>query len=514
MTPGSTDPNDLTGGGIGASAAAIAAAVRARRISAVEVTQAHLARIAALDGQLGTFLRVDAEGALAAAAAVDRRVADGDGAALPLCGVPVGIKDMLVTQGLETTAGSRILRGFVPPYDGTAVARLRGAGAVVLGKLNLDEFAMGSSNENSAFKPCRNPWDPERVPGGSSGGSAAAVAASLCPLTLGTDTGGSIRQPAALCGVTGLKPTYGRVSRYGVIAFASSLDQVGPLARSAHDAALALSVIGGHDPHDATSLPAPQPDYVAACERPPVRGLRIGVPTEFFQAGLHPGIAARVREALDLLRDDGAQIVEISLPHTRYAVPVYYLIATAEASSNLSRYDGVRYGLRVSPRPEDLAGGQSALTEMYRRTRAAGFGPEVRRRILLGTYVLRSGYYDAYYRRAGQVRTLLRRDFDEAFARCDVIATPTSPVPAFRLGERTADPLSMYLADVYTLSCSLAGLPGLSVPCGFVDEGGSALPAGLQLIGPPLGEAAILGTAAAYQARTDWHTRRPALASA
>jgi aspartyl-tRNA(Asn)/glutamyl-tRNA(Gln) amidotransferase subunit A len=494
----------------------LAAAVRRRQLSAVEVTQAYLHRVAALDEQLGCFLKLDAAGALAQAAAVDAQVAAGAAAELPLCGVPVGIKDMLCTRGVETTAASRILRGFVPPYDATAVARLRAAGAVILGKLNQDEFAMGSSTESSAVRPCHNPWDGRRVPGGSSGGAAAAVAAELCPLSLGTDTGGSIRQPAALCGVTGLKPTYGRVSRYGVIAFASSLEQVGPLGRSVRDVALALQVIGGPDPHDATCLPQQQPDYLLACERP-LRGLRIGLPGEYFGSAVLPQVAARVHEAVAALQRAGAELVAVSLPLTRYAVAAYHLIASAEAASNLARYDGVRYGLRVTPAPAALAPGQSLLDQMYRQTRAAGFGPEVKRRILTGTFVLRAGYYDAYYRRASQVRTLLGRELAQAFARCDVLATPTSPVPAFALGERYGAPLQMHQADVFTVSANLAGLPGLSVPCGFVEPaeaGQRPLPVGLQLLGPPLGEEAVLRAAAGYQRLTDWHTRRPALTAA
>ncbi len=502
------DPDDPLRWG----AAETAARVRSRRISAVEVIRLRLKRIKDLDGRLGCFLRVDEEGALSQAAAVDAALADENAPALPLSGVPVGLKDMLVTRGLVTTCASKILAGWVPPYDGTAVLRLRQAGAVILGKLNMDEFAMGSSNENSAFLPCKNPWDPSRVPGGSSGGSAAAVAADLCALSLGTDTGGSIRQPAALCGVTGMKPTYGRVSRHGVVAFASSLDQVGPLCRTVEDVALCLQVIGGHDPLDATSIPGPMPPLVEACTRP-VRGLRIGVSAEYFAQGLDPRIEALVREAIDALRRDGAQIVPIALPLTRHGIAAYYLIATAEASSNLSRYDGVRYGLRVSAPEGNPAEGQATLAQMYEDTRAAGFGPEVKRRILLGTYVLRSGYYDAYYRRASQVRTLIRQEFARSFEACDVIATPTSPVPAFPSGERTADPLSMYLADVYTVTANLAGLPGISLPCGFVsngeEPGGRPLPVGLQLLGPPLGEASVLRAAAGHQRLCDWHTRRP-----
>ncbi len=478
-----------------ADAVEIARAVAAREVSAVEVARAHLARIARVDGALGCFLRVDERGALAQAAAVDEKLARGEDAG-PLAGVPVGLKDLFVTDGIETTAGSKILAGWVPPYDGTAVSRLKRAGAVLLGKLNMDEFAMGSSNENSAFGPVRNPWDRARVPGGSSGGSAAAVAAGLCAIALGTDTGGSIRLPAALSGVVGLKPTYGRVSRYGVVAFASSLDQVGPLARTADDCALALEVIAGHDPLDATSIDAPVPRYRDACARP-LAGLRVGVPEEWLAAVPHAGVSQLVRDAISILEKGGARIIQIALPNSVHALATYYLIAPAEASSNLARYDGVRYGLRVSD--GDLAG-------MYAKTRAAGFGAEAKRRIMLGTYALRAGYYDAYYLRALKVRTLIKRDFDRAFEDCDVIAAPTSPVPAFPLGERAADPLAMYLADVYTVPGNLAGLPGLSVPCGFVD---GKWPTGLQLLGPPLGEAAVLGAAAAYQRATDWHRRRP-----
>jgi aspartyl-tRNA(Asn)/glutamyl-tRNA(Gln) amidotransferase subunit A len=478
-----------------ATATEIAAKVRSGAASAVDIARHHLARIAAEDGRLGAFLRVDEPGALAQAAAVDAAVARGDDPG-PLAGVPLALKDLLVTQGLETTAGSKILAGWVPPYDGTVVARLRRSGAVLLGKLNLDEFAMGSSNENSAFGPVRNPWDPSRVPGGSSGGSAAAVAAGLCTIALGTDTGGSIRQPAALSGVVGLKPTYGRVSRYGVVAFASSLDQIGPLARTVEDCALALSAIAGHDPLDATSIDAPVPRYLDDC-RGDLAGLRVGVDEKVFGSGLDPAIAALVRAAVAKLESLGARVVPVELPDPEQSLAAYYLIAPAEASSNLARYDGVRYGLRASA---------TTLAGMYEKTRDAGFGPEVKRRILLGTWFLRAGYYDAYYLRAQKVRTLIKRAFDRAFTRCDVIATPTSPVPAFPIGERAGDPLSMYLSDIYTISCNLAGLPGLSVPCGFV---GDRLPAGLQLLAPPLAESTLLRAAAAYQRATTWHERHP-----
>jgi aspartyl-tRNA(Asn)/glutamyl-tRNA(Gln) amidotransferase subunit A len=465
-------------------------------VTSVELTQALLDRIAAVDPQVRAFLLVTPEQALEQARAADAQRQAG-GAAGPLHGIPIAVKDVICTRGVATTCGSRILERFVPPYDATAVGRLKAAGAVLLGKVNCDEFAMGSSTENSAYAKTSNPWDLERVPGGSSGGSAAAVAAGEAPGALGTDTGGSVRQPAALCGVTGLKPTYGRVSRYGLVAFGSSLDQIGPLAWTAHDCALMLGVLAGHDPHDGTSAAQPVPDYAAALTGD-LRGLRVGVPREYFVEGMQPGVEATVRAAIEVLREGGAQIVEITLPHTKYALPVYYIIAPAEASANLARYDGVRYGAR-----------QEAKTywQMLEETRASGFGPEVRRRIMLGTYALSAGYYDAYYKRAQQVRTLIRRDFQQAFEQVDLIAAPTSPTVAFKIGEKTTDPLAMYLEDVCTLPGSLAGVPGLAVPCGF-SEG---LPVGLQLIGRPFDEATILRAGDAYQRLTDWHTRRPAL---
>jgi aspartyl-tRNA(Asn)/glutamyl-tRNA(Gln) amidotransferase subunit A len=494
----------------------LARSIRTGSVGAEEVTRAYLRRVERHDPELRCYLELDAERALATARVVDERLRRKE-AVGKLAGVPVGLKDIFVTEGLQTSCGSRILEGWIPPYDGTAVARLKAAGAVVLGKLNMDEFAMGSSNENSAYGPCLNPWDLRRVPGGSSGGSAAAVSARLCGAALGTDTGGSIRQPAAMCGAVGIKPTYGRVSRFGVIAFASSLDQVGPLARSVHDCALLLEVIAGHDPKDSTSIPDPAHDpeqepgagYLQACERSrrlaledekhALRGTRIGVPEEYFVEGMDPEVERLVRAAIAQMEQIGAEVVTISLPHTKYAVSAYYLIANAEASSNLARYDGVRYGLRSA---------EPSLQQMYERTRQRGFGPEVKRRIMLGTFALSAGYYDAYYAKAQRVRTLIREDFERAFERCDVIATPTSPVAAFPLGERLDDPLQMYLADIFTLSCNLAGLPGLSLPCGFTAEG---LPVGLQLLGPPLGEAALLAAAAAYEASTPWHERRPPL---
>ncbi len=478
------------------SVTTLARRIAAREISARELTQTYLDR--SMRDELGAYLLIDEPGALARADEIDAAIARGERPG-PLAGIPIALKDIFVTRGMTTTAASKILAGWQPPYDGTAVARLRNAGAVILGKLNMDEFAMGSSNENSSAKPAKNPWDPTRVPGGSSGGSAAAVAAGLCAASLGTDTGGSIRQPAALCGIVGLKPTYGRVSRYGVVAFASSLDQVGPMTRTVEDAALLLEVIAGCDPHDATSIDAPVPRYRDAVARDP-RGLRVGVPAEYFTAaGMDPEVDAAVKRAIDRLRELGAEIVPITLPHTEYAVAAYYLVATAEASSNLARYDGVRYGLRAG-------GAKASLLEMYRATRGTGFGPEVKRRIMLGTYALRSGYYDAYYKKAQQVRALIKRDFDAAFAQVDVIATPVSPTPAFRLGEKTADPLAMYLADIFTISANLAGIPGISVPCGFTTTN---LPIGLQLLAKPLGEETLFRAAGAYQRATDWHTRHP-----
>jgi aspartyl-tRNA(Asn)/glutamyl-tRNA(Gln) amidotransferase subunit A len=477
-----------------ATAVELRAALDGGRTSAVELVEAALARARA-SAPLGAFVHLRPEAARAEAAASDARRARGAcrGA---LEGIPVAVKDLLVHEGEPCTCASRILEGFVAPYPGTAVARLHATGAVVIGRTNMDEFAMGSSTEHSVYGPARNPWDPERTPGGSSGGSAVAVAAGVVPIALGSDTGGSIRQPAALTGVVGLKPTYGRVSRYGLVAFASSLDQIGPFARSAEDCALALDAISGHDPADSTSLPDPPPDLREALAGE-VSGLVIGLPREFFESGgLDPEVGSRVREAIAELERAGAKTREVSLPRARHAIATYYLVATAEASSNLARYDGVRFGRRARA---------GSLGEMYRRTRSEGFGPEVKRRILLGTYVLSAGYYDAYYRKAMQVRTLLRRDFEAAFGGCDLIAGPTTPETAFRLGEKTDDPLRMYLSDVYTVSANLVGIPGLSVPCGFA----RGLPVGMQLLGRPLDEATLLRVAGAYQRRTDWHTRHP-----
>ncbi|MET0552857.1 MAG: Asp-tRNA(Asn)/Glu-tRNA(Gln) amidotransferase subunit GatA [Vicinamibacteria bacterium] len=470
-----------------------AAAVRAREVSAEELVRAHLERIAATDGAIGAFLSRDDEHALARARRIDGLLSNGDPG--PLAGVPLAVKDLLDVAGQPTTCGSRILEGYRPPFTATAVARLEAAGAVLVGKTNLDEFAMGSSTENSAYQPTRNPWDTTRVPGGSSGGSAAAVAAGFAPMALGTDTGGSIRQPAAFCGVSGLKPTYGRVSRYGVAAFASSLDQVGPFARSAADLALVASALFGHDPHDATSATADVPDFTASLSGD-VTGLTIGVPWGSLGDGVDAAVTSSFREALRVLEDAGARTVEVDLPHLPHAIATYYIVATAEASSNLARYDGVRYGLRAPA---------SELGAMYGETRDRGFGPEVKRRILLGTFVLSSGYYDAYYLRAQKVRTLIRRDFERAFGSCDLVATPTAPTLPFRIGEKAADPLQMYLADIFTVPASLAGIPGLSVPAPPVD----GLPVGLQLLGRPWGEADLLRAGHALQERTDFHRRRP-----
>ena len=438
------------------------------------------------DGEIGAFLTLSKERALTKAAEIDSLVKDGNPLP-PLAGVPVAIKDVMVTRGVRTTAGSRILDNFVPPYDSTAVARLEQAGAVLLGKLNCDEFAMGSSNENSAYHPVRNPRDTSRVPGGSSGGAASAVAAGMAVATLGSDTGGSIRQPASFCGVVGMMPTYGRVSRYGLIAFASSLDHIGPLTHSVKDAALVLRTIAGRDPMDSTSADVPVPDYVAELEKP-IKGLRVGVAKEYFGDGLNPEVRGAVEAAIDRLRDLGCEIVKVSLPHTEYAIPTYYIVATAEASANLARFDGVRYGYRSKK--------TRSLSEMYQRTRDEAFGTEVKRRIMLGTYALSAGYYDAYYLKAQKVRALLTRDFDEAFKKVDVIATPTSPTAAFRLGEKVNDPLAMYLADIYTVTADLAGIPGISVPCGQTKEN---LPIGLQILGKHFDEETVLRVAHAYE---------------
>jgi aspartyl-tRNA(Asn)/glutamyl-tRNA(Gln) amidotransferase subunit A len=466
-------------------------------ITSIALTEACLARIDATDAKLNAFISVCRDEALEAARAADVRLAEGD--APVLTGVPVALKDIFITEGIRTTCASKILANFIPPYDGTAVRKLKEQGAVIVGKLNMDEFAMGSSNENSAHGAVRNPWNLECVPGGSSGGSAACVAARQVPASLGTDTGGSIRQPASHCGVVGLKPTYGRVSRYGVIAFASSLDQVGPLARNVRDCAIMLQAVAGYDPADSTSVDTPVPDYLADLEGG-VKGMKIGLPQEYFVSGLDPEVKQAVEQVVEHYRELGAEIVEVSLPHTRYAVSCYYLIATAEASSNLARYDGVRFGERVDP--------GTGLIDMYTATRSQGFGDEVKRRIMLGTYALSSGYYDAYYLKAQKVRTLIRNDFLAAFEEVDCILTPVAPTPAFALGDKTADPLQMYLSDIFTLSANLAGICGLSLPCGRAENG---LPIGFQLLGKPFDEAGLLRSGYAYEQTQEWHSAKPSV---
>ena len=460
-------------------------AIAAKKVSAREIAAEFYKRIEARNAELNAYLTLCPERAYAHADRVDALVAAGRPLP-PLAGVPMAIKDVISTHGVRTTCGSKILENHVPAYDATAVERLEAAGAVILGKTNCDEFAMGSSNENSAYGPVRNPVDTGRVPGGSSGGSAAAVAAGLAVAALGTDTGGSIRQPGALCGIPAMMGSYGRVSRYGLIAFASSLDRIGPLANTVRDVALVLRVIAGRDPRDSTSVTAPVPDYLAETEKP-VKGLRLGIPKEYFAPGMDLGIREKVAKGIELFRKLGCELIEIQMPHTDYAIATYYIIATAEASSNLARYDGVRYGVRVNG---------DSLVSMYRRTRGAGFGPEVKRRIILGTYVLSAGYYDAYYMKGQKVRSLIAQDFRDAFRKVDALVTPTSPVPAFHLGERTDDPLQMYLADIYTVTGSLAGVPGISVPCGKVC---GKLPVGLQIFGPPFGEATVLQLAHAFE---------------
>ncbi len=480
---------------IKSSLSALAKALAAKDISSVELTRLYLDRIARLDTKLNAFISVDEEKSLAQARVADDLLAAGQ--AGPLTGIPLAQKDIFCAKGWLTTCGSKMLGNFVSPYDATVIERCNAAGAVILGKTNMDEFAMGSSNESSYFGAVRNPWNMECVPGGSSGGSAAAVAALLAPAATGTDTGGSIRQPAAMCGLTGLKPTYGVVSRYGMIAFASSLDQGGPMARSAEDCALLLNTMAGFDERDSTSLDRPSENYARDLDKP-VSGLKIGLPKEFFGEGCDPKIMQRIEEAIAEYRKLGADTVEISLPNMRLAVPAYYVIAPAEASSNLSRFDGVRYGHRA---PE-----YTDLNDMYSKTRAQGFGEEVKRRILIGTYVLSHGYYDAYYLQAQRIRRLIANDFVEAFKQCDVIMGPTSPTTAFRIGEKAADPVQMYLSDIYTIAVNLAGLPGMAVPAGFVD----GLPVGLQLIGDYFSEAKLLNVAHRYQQVTGWHLQHPA----
>jgi aspartyl-tRNA(Asn)/glutamyl-tRNA(Gln) amidotransferase subunit A len=472
-----------------------------REVSSRELTRAVLDRIAAVDDRVRAYVTVTEDVALRQADAADQRIAAGD--AGPLTGVPVCVKDVLVTRGVRTTCSSRMLENFVPPYDAHVVERLQAQGSVMVGKSNMDEFAMGSSNENSAFFPTHNPWDLDRVPGGSSGGSASAVAAGECIYALGSDTGGSIRQPAALCGVVGVKPTYGRVSRYGLVAFASSLDQVGPLARSVEDAALVLNAIAGHDARDSTSAPLDAPDFTAGLTGD-LRGVRLGVPQEYVTGDLDPAVRDAFMAALEVLKGLGATVdFDLSLPSTPAALSVYYVIAPSEASANLARYDGVKYGYSY----QDGA----TMWQNMETTRGSGFGDEVKRRIMLGTYALSAGYYDAYYLKAQQVRTLIRREFDAAFERYDAIVAPVTPTPAFKIGEKVDDPMAMYLNDVFTLPVNIAGLPGTSVPGGFVEEAGKQLPVGLQVIARPFDEASMLRVAHAYEQATDWHTRRPEL---
>jgi aspartyl-tRNA(Asn)/glutamyl-tRNA(Gln) amidotransferase subunit A len=497
------------------SAIDLVAAVRSGDLSAVACTEAFLDRIAAVDGRVNAFLAVDRQRALDQAAAIDARRKAGQPLGA-LAGLPVAVKDALCTTDFPTTCASRMLAGYRPPYDADAVARLRRADAVIVGKTNMDEFAMGGSNENSAFGNVHNPWDLERAPGGSSGGSAACVAADMAPVAIGSDTGGSIRQPAGLCGITGFKPTYGRISRRGLVAFASSLDQIGPMARSAADCALVMETIAGHDPGDATSLADPVPAYTQLLAGS-LAGLRIGRVAEHYGAGLDPEVARGVEEAFAAFKAAGATIHDVELPHAKYGIPTYYLIAPCEASSNLARYDGAHYGVRAEPRGgvrAEPGGGasqfESPLVEMYCRSRAEGFGPEVKRRIMLGTYALSAGYYDAFYAKALRVRRLIQQDFQQAFATVDVIAGPVSPTAAFKLGEKTGDPLAMYLVDMYTVGTNLAGIGGISFPCGFTAGG---LPIGFQLQGPAMSEPLLLRAAHQYQQLTDWHLRRPALAT-
>ena len=469
-----------------------------KEITSREATEALYRRIRQVDRRIKAYLLLTEEEAFRQAAEADRKIAKGEEIG-DLTGVPVGLKDILCTKGIPTTCASKILEGYIPFYDGTVVEKLKERDAVFLGKLNMDEFAMGSSTENSGFQITHNPWDLERIPGGSSGGSAAAVAADECFAALGTDTGGSIRQPASCCGVVGLKPTYGRVSRYGLVAFASSLDQIGPITKDVGDCAILMNAISGYDPSDSTSVNVEVPDYKQSLKRD-VKGIRIGIPQEYFVEGLDPAVEKQTREAIDSFRKWGAKVERISLPHTEFAVAIYYIIATAEASSNLARYDGVKYGLRSK--------GYRNLMEMYTQTRAKGFGKEVKRRIILGTYVLSAGYYEAYYRKASQVRTLMRNDFDEAFQKVDVMVAPTAPTPAFRIGEKTEDPLRMYLSDIHTIPVNLAGIPAISIPCGFSPAG---LPIGLQIMGKHFDEGILLRVAYTFEQNTDFHLKKPSL---
>ena len=468
-----------------------------KEVTSREITESVLKRIEEVEGRVHAYITRTPDLALEQAVAADARIRGGEVG--PLTGIPLAIKDVICTQGVLTSCGSHILDSFIPPYDATVVEKLKAAGAVLLGKANMDEFAMGSSTENSSFGPTHNPWDLGRIPGGSSGGSAAAVAAGECIASLGSDTGGSIRQPAACCGVVGIKPTYGRVSRYGLVAFASSLDQIGPFSKDVRDTAVLLNVISGHEPKDSTSVNLPVPDYTKALADD-ARGMVLGIPRESLAEGLDPEVSRAVQEAIQTLKELGAQIVEISLPHSEYALAVYYIIAPCEASSNLARFDGVKYGFRTKETQD--------LLDMYQETRWQGFGAEVKRRIMLGTYALSAGYYDAYYLKASRVRTLIRDDFEKAFEKCDVIVMPTAPTPAFKLGEKVDDPLQMYLSDIFTIPCNLAGIPGLSLPCGFTEGG---LPIGLQILGNHFQEEKILRAAYAFERNTEYHKRTPRL---
>ncbi len=469
--------------------------IKKREISSLELTNAVLDRIEKLDSQIGAYLTLCQEQARAQAKAIDDRITKGEYTS-PLMGIPLAPKDIYLTEGIKTTCASKILENYIPPYNSTVIEKLLKAGMVILGKVNLDEFAMGSSTENSRFKATRNPWDLNRVPGGSSGGSSAAVSADLCLASLGTDTGGSIRQPAALCSIVGLKPTYGRVSRYGVIAFASSLDQMGPMTKDVEDCALMMNAMAGHDPKDSTSVNLPVPDYTSYLNQS-IKGVRLGVPQEYFAEGIETTVADAVKKAIQHYQSLGAEIVEITLPHSKYAIDAYYIIAPAEASSNLARYDGVRFGYRAEGR---------TLAEMYEKTKTLGFGREVTRRIMLGTYVLSAGYYDAYYRKAQKARTVIRQDFEKAFEKCDLIIAPVTPTTAFKIGEKTEDPLQMYLSDIFTIPVNLASLPALSIPCGFDPNN---LPIGLQLIGKPFDEGTLFKVGHAYEQSTEWHKKKP-----
>ena len=475
----------------------IASDLKAKKVSSVELTKATMAHLKAVEPKVQSFITVTEEVALAQAAEADKRLASGSNLT-PLTGVPLGIKDLLCTKGVQTTCASKMLEGFKPPYNATVVDRLNAAGAIMVGKTNMDEFDMGSSTETSYYQKTKNPWNLSCVPGGSSGGSASCVSADQAFGSLGSDTGGSIRQPAALCGIVGLKPTYGRISRYGLIAFASSLDQIGPMTKDVEDCALMMNVIAGHDEKDSTSANVAVPDYTVEMKKS-IKGLKIGIPKEFFPEGMNPEVTAATKKAIDQLKSLGAEVHEISLPHSPYSLAAYYVLAPSEASSNLARYDGVRYGLRVP--------GEN-IVEMYSKTRAAGFGPEVKRRIMLGTYALSSGYYDAYYLKALKVRRLIKQDYDQAFEKVDVIVTPTVPNPAFKFGEKTDNPLTMYLEDIFTISINIAGVPALSLPCGLSK---TDLPIGLQIIGKPFDEGTLLKAAYAYEQSTDWHRRKPTL---